>query len=376
MGQTAVIFAGGGTGGHLYPGIAVAEELAGLSEGVQCVFCGSDRPLEQRILASHGLEHHPLSLRPLASVTRNPAGFFWRLMQARREALQLLRRVQPEAVVGLGGLSSLPMVSAAHSAGVPTVLLEQNIVAGRASRWLSRRAGQVCCAWPDTVGLGRCATACTTGNPVRRTISQLHSDPAADGDGVAGERELLILGGSQGALTVNNAVMQMTHALKDRLRGWRIVHQTGTRQEDEVRRHYPELGLEAEVAAFFDDLDLRYPRAAMAISRAGATSLAELACAGTPAILLPIPDSVGDHQMANAVYFASSGAAQIVRQLRSADQTAQLLGVAVERLLDHPEDRQQQRKAMQQLAMPAAARDVATRLLQPASESVVSSSDC
>lgn len=358
MNQATVIFAGGGTGGHLFPGIAVAEELHRLQDGFDCLFCGSNRPLEQQILESLQLEHHPLDLRPLSSAMRSPVGFFWNLMQARQQSLRLLEQVQPAAVVGLGGMASVPMISAARSAGIPTLLLEQNIVAGRATRWLSRRAGAVCCAFPDTVGLGRRTSILTTGNPVRQPIARL-----CDADSSAGQR-LLILGGSQGSAIINTAAMQMTEQLKDRLTDWQIVHQTGREQEAAVREHYHRTGLQAEVAAFFDDLPQRYAGAGLVISRAGATTLAELACAGCPAVLLPIPNSIGDHQMANAVYFASSGAAQLVRQLPSAEATAVSLIQAVERALNHPEDVQQQRRAMRQLAMPHAARTVAEELLR------------
>lgn len=246
---------------------------------------------------------------------------------------------------------------------IPSLLLEQNTVAGRATRWLSRRASMVCLSFEQTAEmLPKGSKICVVGNPVRRKIAELYS--ASNGSDDRAEPTLLILGGSQGAVAVNEIVLRSLKSLNSSLCGWKVVHQTGETQAEQVRRRYAELNVEAVVAPFFTELVDWYRRATLVISRAGATTLAELACAGCPALLVPYPNSVGDHQSTNARVYESAGAACVVEQNGNLDQAAELLTRQLLSLLVDDNPRDVMRRAMRSLAKPHAASDVVDRLLQ------------
>ena len=320
------LFAGGGTGGHLFPGVAVALELQRREPNARLLFVGSERELEQTILARHGLEHRSLPVESLRELTRHPWRFATRNWTAWRAARQLMRDEQPSAVVGLGGYASAPLVWQAARVRCPVVLLEQNVIPGRTTRWLSRSASLVCTSFAETRDrLPRGARVEVTGNPIRREIAEFASQKATAS---TAPRELLVLGGSQGADSLNEAVVAALRLLDEARSGWRVVHQTGPRQVETIRRAYAELSLDAVVEPFFDDMLARYRAASLVVSRAGATTLAELACCGLPMILLPYPHAADDHQRANARVYESQGAAICVNHLASTEQTAA-------RLADH-----------------------------------------
>jgi UDP-N-acetylglucosamine--N-acetylmuramyl-(pentapeptide) pyrophosphoryl-undecaprenol N-acetylglucosamine transferase len=233
------------------------------------------------------------------------------------------------------------------------VLLEQNIVAGRATRWLSRRASLACVSFPETADeLARAVTVCVTGNPVRRPIASMR---ACDRRPAGGLRTLLVLGGSQGAQAVNQAMLESVAALRASLADWRIVHQTGLEQAESVARRYRELRVSAVVRPFFDDLPDWYRVADLAVARAGATTLAELACAGVPALLVPYPHAARDHQWHNAQAFAAAGAARVIFQRSHPALTAAELSRNLLEVVDSAGIRDRMGQAMHRLARPGAA---------------------
>jgi len=320
------IFAGGGTGGHLFPGVAVALELKRREPNARLLFVGSERELEQTILVRHGLEHRSLPVESLRELTHHPWRFATRNWTAWRAARQMMREERPSLVIGLGGYASAPLVWQASRTRCPVVLLEQNVIPGRATRWLSRSASLVCTSFVETGDrLPRDAKVEVTGNPVRREIAEFAPHLAAAS---TAPRELLVLGGSQGADSLNEAVVAAFRLIGDASSGWRVVHQSGARQVEAMRRAYAGLSMDAIVEPFFDDMLARYRAASLVVSRAGATTLAELACCGLPMILLPYPHAADDHQRANARVYESHGAAVCVNQLASTEQTAA-------RLADH-----------------------------------------
>jgi UDP-N-acetylglucosamine--N-acetylmuramyl-(pentapeptide) pyrophosphoryl-undecaprenol N-acetylglucosamine transferase len=361
--MTRYLFSGGGTGGHLFPGLAVAEELRDREPQARIVFVGSVRDIERGIVAVHGYEHAVLPVEPSTALRRNPLKFLWTGWNSLRSAAALLDRERPTAVIGLGGFASVPLVWTASRRGIPTVLLEQNIVAGRATRLLSRRASLVCLSFGGTVNdLPRGTNAVLTGNPVRREIAALHEAPRSDG--LEHDPTLLILGGSQGAIAVNEAVFIAIERLARPLAGWKIVHQTGRADEQRAMDVYTRLGLRHEVCAFFDNLPALFSRATLVVSRAGATTLAELACAGCPAILIPYPNSVRDHQRLNAMAFRDAGAAIVVEQRHKSSTTADSLARELTDLLHHRDYREQMSRATHSLALPEAARSVVLAIEQ------------
>lgn len=355
------LFAGGGTGGHLFPGVAVAQVLAETVPGCRIIFAGSDREIEQLIISQYGYEHRSVPIVSSAVLWRNPLSFVWSTWRAYRRAIRQLEHERPACVIGLGGYASVPVGMAASRLGIPLILLEQNVVAGRANCWLSRRANFVCTSFPNTAGLaGGALRVNVTGNPVRRSIAELADEPAGRETTASGV--LLVLGGSQGARAVNEATVSVVESLASPFTGWQIVHQTGERDCDMVRERYAARGINHIVEPFFSDLTEWYRKATLAISRAGATTLAELACAGCPTVLVPFPNSVKDHQLHNARLVESCGGAVVVEQSTGATSTADALSDVLKPLLADAPRRAQMATAMRTMARPSAAQDVLDRM--------------
>src|SRR5579863_9968032 len=292
-------FAGGGTGGHLTPGLAVAAELLLDDHRSRIVFVGSGRALERRLVGAEGYDLRVLPVESSAILRRNPLRFAWNYWRSYRLASALLAAEKPQVVFGLGGFASVPTVHAAIRRGIPTVLLEQNAVPGRATRYFSRQAAAVCISFDVAATRFPAGTHIElTGNPVRASIAALCQRPAPPIP--SSSPTLLVLGGSQGAESLNDAVVELLTQMPPHLHSWRIVHQTGAAQHLKIAEAYRKAGIAHFVQPFFDDLSDQYSQAALVISRAGATTLAELACGGCPALLLPYPGAADHHQLANA----------------------------------------------------------------------------
>lgn len=353
------LFAGGGSGGHLYPGIAVARELLAERPDACVLFVGSDRPIERRILDEEGLDHVALPAASSADLTRNPLQFVRRNWAAFRDARRLVASHAPPAVVGLGGFASVPVVLAAQRAGRPTLLLEQNVTPGRATRWLARQASRVCLSFSETAAfLPGSASCVTTGNPVRREIAAIQADPAGKPEGAP--KRLLILGGSQGARSLNRIICDALSQLRGTLIDWEIVHQTGSADAARIREEYAQANLQVFVHDFIADLGSLYRATDIVISRAGATTLTELACCGLPAVLVPFPHAVRDHQTANAAWYSERGAALLTRESGDA---ARSLTDALSSLLNDEPLRRRIRERCRETARPHAAQDVVRELL-------------
>lgn len=354
------LFAGGGTGGHLFPGIAVAQTLLRRSPNSDVLFVGSDRPLERKILGQAGFAYRSLPSARLADARRHPLMFARRIWRARREAQRLLDDVQPSVMIGCGGFASAAPVYAAFRREIPVVLLEQNVIPGRANRWLSRMGGTICLTFEESASrLSRSAKTIVTGNPVRQSIAEIAKSERGSRSTL---RQMLVLGGSQGAKSLNDRVLSFSRRHASVLDDWQIVHQTGADDAVRAREVYGSLGIRATVEPFFDDMVARYGEASLIVSRAGGTSLAEIACAGLPAVLLPYPHASEDHQIRNAEPFVSAGAARLVRD--SADSGTQ---TRLDEILCHvlTDDRERDRmaSAMSGLARPDAADCVADVIL-------------
>ena len=353
------IFAGGGTGGHLYPGIAVAQELQRREPDARVRFVGSDKVLEESILAPYHFEHHSLPVESLHTLKRRPVHFIVRNWQAWRSARLMIRDERPAVVVGMGGYASAPIVWAANRAGIPVVLLEQNVIPGRTTRWLARSAAVICVSFPETAALPTSVRIEVAGNPLRREIADLHADlPRAN----AVPLVLLVIGGSQGADSLNDAVMIAVQKLTSDLANWRIVHQAGPRQVESIRATYSKLSVTATVEPFFSEMADQYREASLVISRAGATSIAEMTCASLPMILLPYPHAADDHQRANAKSLANHGAAIVVEHRTSALETGQELAAQLQPLLNDSMRRKGLGTAAHAIARPHAAAAVADQI--------------
>jgi UDP-N-acetylglucosamine--N-acetylmuramyl-(pentapeptide) pyrophosphoryl-undecaprenol N-acetylglucosamine transferase len=309
MSGRPILILAGGTGGHVYPALAVAAALQAESRDV--VWVGTHRGLESRVVPAAGIpiEWVAISgLRGKGPMTLLLAPF--RLLYALWQSLVVMLRHRPAAVLGMGGFVSGPGGLAAWLTRRPLVIHEQNAVAGMTNRLLARLARVVLQAFPGSFNSNRPVE--TVGNPVRPDIASIEA-PDMRLSGRSGPLRLLVLGGSQGALALNEAVPAALALLPEDMRPV-VRHQTGERTESEARAAYEKHGIEAKLEPFIEDMAEAYAWADLVICRAGALTVAELSAAGLPAIFIPFPAAVDDHQTANAKPMVDAGAAEIIQQ--------------------------------------------------------------
>lgn len=346
-----MVFAGGGTGGHLYIGIALARELQRRNPACELLFIGTRRGLEARIVLQEGFRVAFIESAGLKRVGRWAAVRNFSLIpKSLWQARQLLRGRAPGVVVGVGGYSSGPVVLAAWWLGRPTLVVEPNAYPGLANRWLARVVDCAALALPDAVRhFGK--KAVVTGIPVRQEFLQLPRRVRR-----AGELSLLIYGGSQGSRALNGIVCTALPALRELGTGLRLTHQTGEQFLEKVRRAYQEAGVTGEVAAFFPRIYEQFGNADLILARAGAGTVAEITAAGKAAILVPFPGAADDHQTRNARALEERGAARVIpesqwRPGRLADE--------LRSFLDHADDIGRMEEAARSLARPDATQRIA-----------------
>ena len=316
--RTILVMAGG-TGGHVFPGLAVADFLH--AQGWRVVWMGNPEGMEARLVPKRGYEmawvrFAALRGKGLLRMLLLPLS----LLRAFWQALRALSHVQPNVVLGMGGYVTFPGGMMAALSGRPLVVHEQNAVAGLANRVLAGVADRVLSGFPDVVKKGE-----WTGNPVRAEIAAL-PQPAQRYAAREGRLNVLVVGGSLGAQALNDAVPRALTLLAPEARP-RVTHQSGAKQIDALRAAYALAGLEAELVDFIDDMAARYAAADLVICRAGALTIAELAAAGVASVLVPFPHAVDDHQTGNARFLAEAGAAILLPQSELApEKLASLLG--------------------------------------------------
>lgn len=358
-----IVFSGGGTGGHLFPGLAVAEKLATSIPQVRITFCGSGKPFERNHVTRAGFDYFSLPARPMPHGPREAVAFVIENLTSYLAAGQFLREENVSAVVGLGGYASVPMARAASRRRVPLVLMEQNVVPGKATRWLTRHAALVCTSFDETGESLHCRGPIRViGNPVREGFVQKGREEMASDSSppsLAPNPLLLVLGGSGGARSLNENVPRSLYKIRSQLTGWQIVHQSGESELDATQTLYAKLDLPATVVPFISDMPATLAAADLAVCRAGGTSLAELAVVGVPAILLPYPHATDDHQAANARVYSAGGGCVTIDEREVAgrldDQMADMLCF----LLANDSLRGRMSEAMRDLAHPNAADDAA-----------------
>jgi len=357
-----IMVAGGGTGGHLFPGLAVVEELRGRLPTVHARFVGTARGIESRVLPERGEALDLLEVRPLKG-----QGLSGRLSSlakipvALREAAALIKSFDPDLVLGVGGYASGPVLLAAALAGRPTALLEQNAHVGLTNRLLARFVDRAYVTFESTCATFGADKCRVTGNPVRREFVEHARRALADPEGFeARATTILVLGGSQGARRLNEVLpgaFASAGVIEHRMR---VVHQTGATMRDEVEEAYRAHGIDAEVVTFIDHVAKAYANARLVIARAGATTLAELCAIGRPAILIPFPHAADDHQAKNAHALEARGAAVCVRE---SELDPDALGTLVRELLDEPWRRQSMSAAAREHGRPDAAAAIVDDLI-------------
>jgi UDP-N-acetylglucosamine--N-acetylmuramyl-(pentapeptide) pyrophosphoryl-undecaprenol N-acetylglucosamine transferase len=357
-----VVIAGGGTGGHLYPGIAVARELMVRRADAVITFAGTARGIESRVVPREGFEldlihSGGLKGKSIADRLRGallvPVGLV--------DAWRILSRRRPKLVIGVGGYSSGPVVLAAALRGTPTMILEQNAVPGLTNRLLSRVVRAAAVTFETTRQFFG-EKAFVSGNPVRPEF--LAAGPQhgeSDANEQASGIRVLVFGGSQGAHAINVAMVEAAAELAAGGAGLRLTHQTGERDVEMVRAAYRSAGLQADVEPFLYDMGRRIGQADLIVCRAGATTLAELTAAGKAAILIPLPTATDDHQRKNAEALAAAGAADVLLQK---EMTGRTLAARILALADDAVRRARIAAAARLLARPDAAQRIVDRALE------------
>jgi UDP-N-acetylglucosamine--N-acetylmuramyl-(pentapeptide) pyrophosphoryl-undecaprenol N-acetylglucosamine transferase len=345
----SVLIMAGGTGGHIFPGLAVAEELR--AAGWDVVWMGARGGMEERLVPRHGYRTAWIRARAargkgLVQKLLLPANLLFSFWESARH----IRRVNPSVVLGLGGYVAFPGGMMASLLNRPLALHEQNAIAGLTNRVLAQVSDKVMVAFP-----GALKGAEWTGNPVRAEIAAIAA-PEARFRGRHGPLRVLVVGGSLGAQALNEAMPQALALLKERPV---VVHQAGEKHIEALRKSYADAGVQGELVAFIDDMARRYAEADLVVCRAGAVTVAELSAGGLASILVPFPYAVDDHQTANARFLAERGAAVLIQQRDvSPEKLAQLM-VSLDRakLLDMA-------KKARALGKPEAAKLVAQRCME------------
>ncbi len=352
----AILIMAGGTGGHVFPALAVAEELR--SAGHPVVWLGTQAGLEARVVPAAGLPMAWVRVRGLRGkgllrVLTAPFMLAGALLQAG----SVLHRLRPRAVLGMGGFVTGPGGFMAWLLRRPLLIHEQNSVAGLTNRLLAPLATRVMEAFPGSLAVR--LQPLHTGNPVRGAITRV-APPAERFAGREGPMRLLVLGGSLGAQALNDSLPQALARI-DTARRPRVRHQTGTRNLDAAREAYARAGVEAEIVPFIEDMAEAYAWADLVVCRAGALTIAELTAVGVAAILVPYPHAVDDHQTGNARYLVEAGAALLIPQ---PELEAAALAEVIEDFARDPERRLRMAAAARDLARPEAARVVAQECLR------------
>jgi UDP-N-acetylglucosamine--N-acetylmuramyl-(pentapeptide) pyrophosphoryl-undecaprenol N-acetylglucosamine transferase len=313
MSRVALVMAGG-TGGHIFPGLAVAEELR--SRGWQVHWLGAPGSMEQQLVPPRGFAFEQVQFGGVRG--KGPLTLLllpFKLLRAFWQSIGVIRRVRPDVVVGLGGYISFPAGLMSVLLGKPLVLHEQNSVAGLANRVLASVADRVFSAFPNVLKNAKCV-----GNPLRAGFLT-QPDPVTRFEGRSGPLKLLVVGGSLGARALNAVVPKALAMIPDALRPI-VLHQSGAKQIDELRANYAAAGVDAELTPFIDDTAEAYAMADLIVARAGASTVTELAAVGAAALFVPFPSAVDDHQTTNAHFLVDAGGGWLVQQT---DFTPELL---------------------------------------------------
>lgn len=367
MGSKFYIFAGGGTGGHLYPGLAVAEELIRLEGEAKIVFACSDRAIDRRILDPQPYAVIPQPVRPLPRGLPELPGFLKAWFSSMAQAREMVGDLRPAGVLGLGGFAAGPMVRRAAAKGIRTAFLNPDAVPGKANQYLARHVEAIFTQFESTrrhfpprlQGKVR-----PVGCPIRTSL--LGADRAEairHFELDAARKTLLVFGASLGAASINEAIIALAADLEALAEPWQVIHVSGPEKLKEVAAAWRSRPIAVKAVEYCNRMDLAYAAADLALCRSGAGTVAELAATATPAILMPYPYHKDQQQRHNAAPLASSGAAVLCEDTKDPSSNAQALREVLLPLLKDPPRLETMRQAARGLAKPRAAQDVAKWLV-------------
>ena len=351
------VIAGGGTGGHLFPGIAIAEEFVERETGNEVLFIGTEKGIEAKVLTGGKFPLRTIQAKPIKGRSLLGKGLaIWTIPIAISEAFSILRDLHPQLVVGVGGYASGPTILAAFFLRIKRAIHEQNVVPGMTNRLLKWFSQRIFVSFEETKKYFPEDKTFVTGNPIRKEfLTGLQKEE----NGRKREKEnrftVLIFGGSAGAHRINEAMIEALDHLKELKSSLLFIHQAGRTDIDVVLKSYQDKGFQALVRPFFDDMPNYYQISDLVVCRSGASTIAELAVCGKAAILIPYPHAAHQHQLINAQKLVDLGAA---RMIRDEALSGTLLAQTVLHLFTHPEERASMEKAIQQTGHPRAAQEI------------------
>ncbi len=349
------VIAGGGTGGHLFPGMAIAEAFVERERGNEVLFIGTARGIEARVLPGGRFPLRTIKVKPIQGKSLLEKGkAIWSLPMAISEAYSILKEFQPQLVLGVGGYASGPTLLAAFFLGMKRAIQEQNVMPGMTNRILKWFSQQIFVSFEEAKKYFPDKKTIVTGNPIRKEFFASLKE---------GKREikrrdrftLLIFGGSAGAHRINQAMMGALDQLRGIKSSLKIIHQTGKEDLDFVSKEYREKGFDALVKPFIEDIATYYQISDLVICRSGASTVAELAVCGKAALLIPYPYAAHNHQFINAKKLVDLGAA---RMILDQELNGEMIAQTILHLYDHPEERVRMEEAIQRLGKPRAAEEI------------------
>ncbi|MEI7638405.1 MAG: undecaprenyldiphospho-muramoylpentapeptide beta-N-acetylglucosaminyltransferase [Syntrophus sp. (in: bacteria)] len=362
-----MMIAGGGTGGHLFPGIAIAEAFLKKDRENEVLFVGTDRGLEKRVLKDLGYSLETLDIEGIKgrSWKRSMQAAF-KIPGSMMQAYTIISKYSPDVVIGVGGYASGPTVLTAHFMGIKTAIAEQNALPGVTNRILSKFVDKIFLSFPDRGQWFPEARSVVTGNPIRASFAAAPKMPKKKEE--EEPFQILIFGGSQGAHAINMAVLAAAAELERSREKLKFVHQTGERDVQEIKDAYKSLNMSAEVHPFIMDMAKAYQEADLLICRAGATSVAEITATGKAAILVPFPFAINDHQTKNAEILVHAQAAIMIPEK---DLSGRHLADTIERLIGNPATIEDMGRRSKALGNFRAADDVAEACIKMATSQIL-----
>jgi len=309
-----VVFAGGGTGGHLMAGLGIAQEISTRFPDARIIFFGTNKKSESGYIGKSGYEFKQIMACKLTSFIRLPLFLSASLIGIIHSLINLVK-IKPDIIIGLGGYGSVLPVVAAYITGIPIVLIEQNVIPGRANLIMARWADAVLCHWESSKKRFKKGHVSVTGVPVRKGIIENETETDDNPFGLDFQKKtLLIMGGSQGAQAINKVMLQSIPGLQALVPNLQIIHFTGKHGYRETKEAYNSMEINSFVSDFYNDIGAAYRLSDLVISRSGANTIAEITAVGIPAILIPYPYATDNHQYWNAYELSCAGGALIIKQ--------------------------------------------------------------
>ena len=349
------VIAGGGTGGHLFPGMAIAEAFVEREKGNEVLFIGTERGIEAKVLQGGRFPLKTIKAKPIQGKPLLEKGkAIWSLPMAISEAFSILKEFQPQLVLGVGGYASGPTLLAAFFLGMKRAIHEQNVVPGMTNRILKWFSQRIFVSFEEAKEYFPDKKTVVTGNPIRKEFFA----SLKEGKGEMKKRDgftLLIFGGSAGAHRINQAMIEALDHLQGIKSSLKIIHQTGKEDLDFVSKAYRKKEFDALVRPFFEDIATSYQISDLVICRSGASTVAELAVCGKAALLIPYPYAAHNHQFINAKKLVDLGAA---RMILDQELNGRVIAQTILQLYDHPEERVRMEETIQRLGKPRAAEEI------------------